>query len=294
MFAANILQQSTMKLPNEIEAYILLRNNTPKDDFLGLTPNEMHDLLYDTFNDKAPVQFRDDIDDTTLNQIPLFRILEDFLNVIQRDKHIKLTPLGALPKKVMVELYDKRYLLDELIESGINKLWNEDDCIAIKNARLVAEIAGLVRKVNGKLLLTKSATKIMETNNRLQLFRQFFQAFTDKFSWSYNDGYPEQPIGQLGWAFSVIMLDKYGDQTKAVDFYANKYLAVFPNFITFFHPEYYTPERQFIRCYGIRTFERFFLWFGFVTADKQRKLHDLDHDTFKRTELVKRIFKIDN
>jgi hypothetical protein len=100
-----------MKIPDDIETNILLRNNTPLDDFLGLSPTEIHHLLYDTFGDKSPVQFRDNIDDETLDQIPLFRIAEEFLKIIYRDNQIKLTPLGALPKKVMVELYDKRFLL---------------------------------------------------------------------------------------------------------------------------------------------------------------------------------------
>ena len=193
----------------------------------------------------------------------------------------------------MAELYDKRFLLNEHTGRGITKLWKEDDYIAIRSARLTAEIAGLVKKVSGKLTLTKTATKLLETNNRLQLFRQFFQAFTAKFLWSFNDGYPEQPIGQLGWAFSVIMLDKFGDQPQTVDFYADKYLKAFPKFITFFRPDYSTPERQFFRCYGVRTFDRFLLWFGFVTVDKQKIFLDLDTDKFKRTDLVKSIFKID-
>ena len=283
-----------MKKPDDIETNILLLNNSPVDDFLGLSPTEIHNLLYDTFGDKSLVQFRDDIDDKTLDQIPLFKIVEDYLKIIQRDKHIKLTPLGALPKKVMVELYDKRFLLDEHIESGITKLWKEDDCIAIRSARLTAEIAGLVKKVSGKLTLTRTVTKLLETNNRLQIFRQFFQAFTNKFLWSFNDGYPEQPIGQLGWAFSLILLDRFGDQPQTVEYYADKYLRAFPKFITFFQPDYSTPERQFFRCYGVRTFDRFFLWFGFVTVDKQKIFIDLDTDKFKRTDLVKRIFKIDN
>lgn len=282
-----------METPDDIKAIILLRNNTPVDDFLGLSATEIHHLIYDSFGDKSPVQFQCNIEDETLDHIPLFRIAEDFLKIIHRDKQIKLTPLGALPKKAMVELYDKKFLLDEHIESGITKLWKEDDCISIKSVRLTAEIAGLVRKANGKLLLTKKGTKLLETNSRSQLFKQFFQAFTDKFLWSFNDGYPEQPIGQLAWAFSVIMLEKFGDHPQTVEFYANKYLKAFPKFITFFKHEYATPERQFIRCYGLRTFYRFFLWFGFVTVDKQQKYLDLDKDKFIRTEVVSSIFKID-
>lgn len=90
-----------MKLPHDLEATILLQNNSPIDDFLGLSPNQMHHLIYGAFSDNSPVQFHNDIDDTTLDRIPLFRIVEEYLNILQRDKQIKLTPLGALPKKVM-------------------------------------------------------------------------------------------------------------------------------------------------------------------------------------------------
>lgn len=283
-----------MSLPNDIEARILQLNNAPLDDFLGLTPTEIHYLLYDTFGDKSPVQFRNDINDQVLDQIPIFRILEDYLKIIQRDKQIKLTPLGALPKKVIVELYAKRYLLEELVELGISKLWREEDSISIRSARLAAELGGLVKKVNGKLTLTRIASKLLETNDRLQIFKKFFQAFTDKFLWSFNDGYPEHPIGQLGWAFSLIMLEKYGDQPQSAEFYASKYLKAFPNFITFFQHGYSTPEKQFYRCYGVRTFDRFFYWFGFVTVNKQTLILDSDTDKIKRSDLVKSIFKIDS
>lgn len=283
-----------MKIPFNTETNILLRNNTPVDDFLGLSSTEIHHLLYDTFGENSPIQFRKNIDDKTLDQIPLFRIAEEFLKIIYRDKQIMLTPLGALTKKVVVELYDKRFLLEELVEKGISKLWREEDSISIRSARFSTELAGLVRKANGKLTLTKTATKLLDTNNRLQIFRQFFQAFTDKFLWSFNDGYPEQPIGQLGWAFSVIMLNKFGDQPQTVDFYADKYLRAFSKFIRFFRPGYSTPEQQFFRCYGVRTFDRFFLWFGFVTVEQQNIFLDLETDKFKRTDLLKSIFEIDD
>jgi len=270
----------------------MAQNYMPPDEFQGLSPVDMHNLLYDTFGGKSPLSFSDTINDDILDQIPLFRIAEEYLKIIQRDKQIKLTPLGALPKKVMAELYDKRFLPDEYIESGITKLWKEGDCISIMSARFSAELAGLVKKANNRLTLTKTAARYLDTNNRLQIFKQFFQAFTGKFSWSYNDGYPEQPIGQLGWAYSVIMLRKYGNQPRTAHFYAEKYLQAFPAFLTFFPPEESTPVEQYFGCYTIRTFERFLLWFGFVTANKQHTFSDLHTDTFKQTELLKHIFDV--
>lgn len=273
---------------------ILLLNNRPVENFLGLTPSEMEYLLYDTFGEKSPLQFSNDLDDYTLNQISLFCIAEEYLKILQRDKQIKLTPLGALPKKVMVELYDKRILLDEDIESGITKLWREQDCISIANARFTAELAGLVRKANGKLTITKKGVKLLQQENRIQLFKLFFQTFTDKLMWGSNDLYHDKTVGQLGWAFSMYMLKRFGDQANTVDFYAEKYLTAFPNFITFFNEFYSTPERQCAHCYGTRTFDRFLLWFGFVTVKRRKHYLDLEPDKFTRTDLVNKVFKFED
>ena len=282
--------QATQLMVHFDDIELMLLNNRPAENFLELTPTEVNYLLYDTFGEKSPLQFRNDLDDNTLNQIPLFCIAEEYLKILQRDKQIKLTPLGALPRKIIVELYNKRILLDEHIERGISKLWKEQDCISIMNARYVTEFAGLARKTNGKVALTKKGAKLLQVGNRIQLFKLFFQAFSEKFQWSSNDGYPTAPIGQLGWAFSIFMLMKFGDNANTANFYAEKYLKAFPNFIDLFEYRFSTPEEQFAHCYGIRTFIRFLLWFGLVTVEQQTHYLDLDTDKFTRTEIANKIF----
>ena len=283
-----------MDLNRDIEAEIILRNNTPLDDFLGLTPTEIHDLIYKPLDKNSVIKLNDNIDDKILDQIPLFKISEEYLRIIQRDKHIKLTPLGALPKKVMVELYDKRILLDEHIESGLTKLWKEQDCISIMSARYTLELSGLVKKSAGKIILTKKGIESLKKENRQQLFKEFILGFTGKFSWGFNDGFPEQPIGQFAWLFSIYMLDKYGDQSRKVDFYAEKYLKAFPDFINYFTERYPSKKDQFIRCYDVRAFQRFLLWLGFVSVDVKRTYADSDYNEYKRTDLLKRIFHVDS
>lgn len=279
-----------MDLPNDLTSF-LLSNNTPLEDFSGLTPTEMHFLLYDTFEEDSPVQLRSDIDDATLDQIPLFRIAEGFLKIIERDKFIKLTPNGALPQKVLVELYEQKFLPDEFIESGIVKLHREHDCLSIRSARLAVGFARFVKKLHGRLSLTQKGTKILQAKNRVQFFRIFLASFTNQFNWSYNDAYPDLPIGQLGWAFTVYLLAKFGDCPRTIGFYADKYLKAFPDFIDYFPPFYYTtPQIQFQHCYGVRTFERFLDWFGFVTIEKQKPYFDMDNCKITRTDLLHKIF----
>lgn len=276
---------------SKLETDILLENNSPFDDFLGLSSNNMHNLLYYPYSDNSPVQLRSDLDNATLDRIPFFRIVEELLKVIRRDGFIKLTPLGALPKKIMVELYSYKYIPEEFIEKGISKLLRQQDSVSIETARFVAEVARLAKKLKGKFLLTKKGTTLLKPESRLQLFETVLQTFTQGFNWGYNDGYPAQPIGQLGWAFSVFMLDRFGDQLRRGEFYGDKYLRAFPHFITFFDDDYGTPADNCKSCYSLRVFDRFFDWFGFVTVEKRATI--FDKSSYKATDLLQKVFVIE-
>lgn len=280
-----------MDFQKRLQADLLLKNNTPEEHFLGLTPNEMHRLLYEPLDDCSPLRLRDTIENDVLDRIPLFRLAESFLQIIRREGQLKLTKTGAMPVKVVKELYSLGFLPEYYIEKGYLKLYKEESCISIQNVRVVIELSGLVRKAHGKLSLTKNALKLMDAGNRNQLFKQFFRSFTEKFRWSYNDLYVDIPIGQLGWGFSILLLQRYGAQKYPTDFYAEKYLRAIPGLVDFFKGGYYmTPEQQFANCYGVRTFERFFRWFGFVTLEGIGSLSSRGDDLYVCTGLIDCIF----
>lgn len=276
-----------MENPREIEASLILANNRPVDEFLGLSPNEMQHLLYDPLGPDSVVQVRTDLDDEVLDQIPLFRVLEAYLLILQREGQLKLTPLGALPRKVLTEVYEKRHLPDEHIESGLIKLTREIDWPALSSTRFAAEYGGIVRKANNRLTLTKKVVKLLETNKRRELFILFLKAFTEKFLWSSNDGYPEIPAAQQGWAFSVYMLFKFGDTPRLGRFYGSKYSTAFPVFLTYFGQE------QLLRCYNTRTFYRFMLWFGWVKVNQDKDYLEFDINLLERTPLLEKTFRLE-
>ena len=283
-----------MDIYKQIEAEVLLRNNSPIADFENLSPTNFHYILYDTYNENSPVHFHKHIDNETLDKVSLFRVVEDFIRIIEREKFIKLTPLGALPKKVMVELYDKKYIYDELIEIGITKLWKEQDCIAILSTKIVTEIAGITKRRNGKMTLTNKGTTFLKLENRQAFFELFITTFADKFNWSFNDGYPEKPIGQIGWTFTIYLLEKYGKHFQSESFYAEKYLKALPDFLNEFETNGYRPQNElFASCYGVRTFQRFLEWFGIVETD--REIRKMSHEKLKikATDILTKIFRID-
>ncbi|HEY9489815.1 MAG TPA: hypothetical protein VIQ51_15860 [Chryseosolibacter sp.] len=281
--------------PEDSEAIRHLINNRPEEDYCGLTFNEMRRLSFETFEADSPLQINPSISDQALDSLPFFRLTEEFLKIIQRDGYVKLTPLGALPKKILTGLYSHRFILEEAIEKEIHKLTREVDSPALSALHNNTVLSGLIRKANGKLFLTKVGSKLLTTRGRNKIFMRALYAYTDKLPWSNLDGYPALPVGNLGWGFSILMLLQEGDTPRAASYYAAKYLKAFPEFHhTYPLREYSTPERDLIRIYCLRTFDRFLEWWGFVKADRPISWLERDLTLFTAAPALKEIFQFDS
>lgn len=271
----------------EVEKAIYDYNNKPDKKFSDLSPFEINELIHYPLSLNCPIQLQNNINQKILDKIPFFRICEEFLKIIKRDNFIKLTPLGALPKKVMVELYEYKFITEPMIEAGVSKLSREQDSIAIQNARFVCEIAKLIKKRDGKLSLTKNGEKLL--GDRQSLFKLILTTFSFDFNWSFNDGYPEEPIAQHGNLFSIYCLLKFGDKEQKNEFYFNKYKAVFEKFTELFNDEFDTDQNNhFFACYEIRTLYRFTDWFGFTTTTEKK--YGKENYT-KVTQILKGVYK---
>lgn len=280
--------------PRDIELEILLKNHTPQDDFCGLTPSEIDHLLYRTFSFDSPLQFQSNIDNSILDRIPFFRIAEAFLKIIEREKSIKLTALGNLPRKVVIELYENKYFLDRDIESGFIKITKEDDCRVVSTARLTTLVAKLVKKSKGKLSLTKEGANFLKKENRVDFFKTIFRAYTVAFNWNYNDYYPESPTGQLGFAFSMYLLHLHGQNFETSDFYAEKYIKALPKLLLYFPEEgLLSIEESFKHCYGLRVIDYFFDWFGLADVVYPDTIFPEEPTKLRKNEVFNLLFKFE-
>ena len=210
------------------EPAIVLKNNTPVDDFCGLTPTEMHRLLHNPLSVESPLALRSEITGQTLDDVPFFRLAEELLQMIEKVNSMDLTSTGALKRNVIMELYSKRILPEWEIEEGIMKLSRENDSTVIRSLRHILEFSRVVRRVHDKLKLTKEGNRLTRDDNRIELFRSLLSTFTLGFAWSSNDRYTELPAGQYGWAYSIYLLMTFGNEPRPVQFYADKYLQASP------------------------------------------------------------------
>lgn len=281
--------------PEELEAIRHLVNNQPQDDFFGLSSNEMHRLIWHTFEPDSPLKINSKISSETLNQLPFFCLTEELLKIIRRDGYIKLTPLGALPKKALTELYGHRLILEEGIELGIHKLTREVDSPVLSMLHYNTGLSGLVKKLEGKLVLTKEAAMLLTTKNSQRLFEITLQSYTQKLPWGNIDGYPWPPVGNLGWGFTIFMLLNEGNATQSASYYASKYLKAFPEFFQALpKSEFSSHEHDLVRCYSLRCFERFLEWWGFVKAEGTRPRFDKERAKYTATVALKEVFRFDD
>jgi len=255
----------------EINAYFQRYNDAPLPAFSGLSPAQMQMLLYDPWGPASPLQLRRELPDEVLDQIPFLRLTEELLRVVQRDGFIKLTALGALPGKYLHELYGFGFLRENMIDAGYTKLHRETDVPGLSTVHHNAERAGLLRKVHGKITLTKNAERLRQPAHRAELLRQVLTFFTEKFNWAYHDGYASPSAGQTGWAFSLWLLLQFGAEPRPLQFYGDNYQQAFPFLLAdFANADWGTPAGQLLSCYGHRMFAHFAHWFGLASIEQYR------------------------
>jgi hypothetical protein len=240
----------------------------------------------------APLLIKD-VPASAMDHIPFFRMAEAYLDMIGRAGTVRLTPSGFLPKKIVTALYDLGYIHDEEIGAKTRKLKNEEDSSAISTIRFCTEFAGLTKKRKGNLSLTRKAQQAMREGQRPALFKMILLAFTEEFNWSMHDGYPDYPIAQHGWMYSIFMLLHEGQVYRPGEAYATGYISLFPEYLEFFEDDAImgTRQEQLTRCYILRTFERFTQWFGFTEADSEDPFPDLENVPIRKTNILDRVFE---
>lgn len=268
-----------------IDKYILeeieKRNQKGLGDFEGYSPAQMQFILYNTFSKNSPIIINK-VSDELYGEIPLLNQIKHLLNIIKDSKELLLTKKGFLPTKIVANLYEQKFITDYAVENGITKLYKETDVNTINLTRLLIELSPFVKKRTNKLSLTKKGTEAI--NNNSKLFNSFFEIFTKDFNWAYYDGYDNDKIGQLGFGFTLILLNKYGNTFRPVEFYAEKYLKAF----NLYEDDNEDSKNDPLNAYSLRSFRRSLNYFGLI--DVKEKHYEATH--VKKTKLFDKLIKI--
>lgn len=264
----------------ELQKYLnqqtALQNKTPRKEMDNLSPNEMALILYHTFENQSPIAFKKDLNAETIDKIPFIKLIKVFLELIHKDKELKLTTRGNIPPKTCKELYGKKILTEEHIENGVINLNKETDSIIIQNLKIISTQVGLIKKRKNKLSLTSFGKKVLEKKLSVDLFQKTFNANWQKFNLGFHDGYSQKTGIQMTFGYTLYLLLRYGKEKRSFDFYIDKTLAAFPHELENFSNSWNSPKKTYYNCYKVRIFDRFLKFYDFIKLDKKKDSSPFD------------------
>jgi hypothetical protein len=178
---------------------------------------------------------------------------------------------------------------EEYLESSIYrylKVNKEDDFFDLQVARIVLQLAGLIRKTKGHFFLTQKYKKLTVNSDKRRLFPVLFFTYSFEFNWAYGDQYGDMSFIQQSSLFSLYMLHSMGHVKQAQSVYINAFLKAFPMVLNEVEYEYSytTVEEQAQSCYSSRVLKGFFWFMGLVS------LEDLEGaDQWESDQLIKKL-----
>ena len=147
---------------NRLNKYIQLlmrrHNNTPREEFNGLSPEDMFQIMHYPFSERCVVELNK-LDKEQYEKIPLVRQTLFLLNTLS-EKELKLTPRGWLPLKIVSETY-RLGQPEWVVEEYGAKRYYEYEVGSVWMARIKLDLLGWIKTRKGILSLTAKGKKAL-------------------------------------------------------------------------------------------------------------------------------------
>jgi len=244
------------------------KNAAPNKDFDGLSSNKMRRFLNFPFTSPDLVGFP-----TCLEVQPQAPILSLFNLLVEGigEKGLKPTATGNLPREFCRQAA-RTYYGEETYQERFRygEIRTEPEFFDLHVARLVAELAGLIRKYKGKFILGRECRALLAEKGLAAIYPRLFRTFVEKYNWAYCDGWQDLPFIQHSFLFTLYLLKKHGAGWQSNQFYGESFLRAFPHLLNEVEPvgNYYTPEQFVLMSYSLRCLKSFLVFMGLAEIEK--------------------------
>ncbi len=246
-------------LNEELNRVTFNQNNMAKAPFLGLSPADMHNILYTPFRPDNEI-FTIKIDSNKdLDNVPLVQHALFLLEKIHEKKQLKATQKGNFPRSLVLEVYSE-FFSNSRFSFKPNK---EDDLPELTRLKHLLDMAGLLKKRSNKFSVTKKGEKILSQNDKRSLFSLILDPLFNKWNWGYTDAYSELMLIQSSAIFNIYLLHKKAQDWIHSDELGKLYLEAFPALVNEARG-YFGPEKEIIDCFETRFLNRFCLPLGLL------------------------------
>ncbi len=248
------------------------KNKQAVYDFCGLSPEIMHSWIHDDCLNALHISINQP--EFSAFSSPLLSYVEviitDMLN--NNGKLKATTKKGNLPTKtvkkassLLSNLAISKYDTDASISEFSGS--NEDKFNALHVTRILLQHAGFIKLQKGYFSLTQKGEKLYLKQGLNAFFVPLLQYYIEKFNWGYLDGYPDEAIISMCWAFTFWRLQHHGKLEQLCE----EVNTAFP-WLQAELPEstYFTKQEQFNNLIKSRLIDRFMALFGFAMVDPRR------------------------
>lgn len=214
------------------EAHVAAERNRPLEDFLGLSPDQMHRILSGRFSElRGFLSFGTGLAEGDLKFMPL---LEDAVYILRAlvAGPLKATQTGKLPKALVLAWWEELGQWREPDERlrAILKPRNEAEAWGLFECRLQLMAAGLLALKGTRFELTREGRGLIEPTDLDGLLGRLVK--TIGWGWDWNEvreaGRDFNPFSQSSFAFNLHLLGRLArDWTYAEDL-VSAYLRAFP------------------------------------------------------------------
>ncbi len=265
-----------------LSEYTQERNRVLKDEFDGLSPEQMHRFLHFPFETPELVGFASRLDTSPEAPIlTLFNLLVEGLG----DQGAKATSTGNLPRKLcrdiaMAYMGEEKY--GKIYRYG--ELRSEPEFFDLHLTRLISGLSGFIRKNKGKFVVSSGCRKLMSKHGLAGIYPRLFREFTTRYNWAYRDNWQQVPLIQHSFLFTLHLLNRHGSDWQSNLFYEDWFIRAFPSILQEVSPigEYYSAEQVLRRCYSLRCLESFAGFLGLVEIQSEA---DKPHRDFRLRRL---------
>lgn len=276
---------SVEELKSLIGVAMIKEWNSGVEVYEDYSPREITQIFHSPFESNCPVQLNK-LSSEEYTMIPIFRQVKRLLEVIEEKKELELTAKGNLPVKIVKELYTLG-VPDDNIETGYFKLAKEQDSNTVRIVRILAQSASLIKIRKGALFLTVEG--IHNFKDDALLLKTLFVTFCSKIDWKIFDIFSAYcDINKFEFAFSIVMLGRYGAERRIDNFYAEKNYKAFPIFSYYLVPDYIPSNYTYY--YTRRIIKGFMSYFGLIELEKGLKR--INPCYLKKSAIFDKLFRI--
>ncbi|HNV46431.1 MAG TPA: SEC-C domain-containing protein [Spirochaetota bacterium] len=222
--------ESKEELQAEIDRRMLSANTSPREEFLGLSPTQMRDVLHKSFLENTELVALDkSVDRELLEGVPVLAQCRYVMQTIyETEPGYKPTQLGNFPR-VLVQAFFERFIKEDALLK--DPPMREDDVLELTRLRFFLKDMGLMRKQQGRFRLTKKAEQILARNDPFELYSMLFDYLASSINWLYGTRYPEDMVFiQHALVFNLLVLKRAASEFVPEQQLVDVFKRAFPTF----------------------------------------------------------------